>query len=147
MAAKPLGKIRRPLSGKENCGERKLDVGRCGGCGKLLYEAKAHAERAIRQGHPGDHLNAYRCPTTAGRGYWHVGHLSHEVRAGTAAGPRARRQQPDGVEWVTCEACWMHDCEVAELLRNEELPALTDAERKLIDELEANDARRYRPSG
>jgi hypothetical protein len=52
-------------------------LGICTECGKRIYTHKAHAKKAARVFHPGEHLAVYRCGE-----WWHYGHLPKPVREG-----------------------------------------------------------------
>jgi hypothetical protein len=48
----------------------------CQHCGKQTYLSRKEAKRVAKTVHPGEDLNAYRCPHGEG---WHIGHLPKAV--------------------------------------------------------------------
>lgn len=50
----------------------------CAGCGKKTWRTRKAARHMAKRFHPGDRLNAYRCPHQ----YlgWHYGHLQRHDR-------------------------------------------------------------------
>lgn len=49
-----------------------VQKGYCRECGKFMYDTRKAAKKVFRAVHPGESMNAYRCPVRVDR--WHVGH-------------------------------------------------------------------------